>query len=1033
MSFLPSFLRPLRRAFTCALAVVAAVGAVPAAPAGAATRQPVRSAPTPQLIAEAVARGEMSRAQGALELARAVLEPERADRRYRSDALWSGTTPLLRAYRMYEDTPDGPERTQMSATFASPVAPYCGGSEGPLPHVHESARFRIEYNQAQLTYGLTIQDYANELEAAWSKQAGTSSGQLGWARPPLKSSSNGRYHVRIADLGEGIGGYVTNVGTHAGRVGDNPNTSWTETDAQATCMVLNSALAPGSGDTWRRRVLRTIASHEFKHAIQFGYGVLFAPNAPSDLVIEATANWMAEETLGANAVVSGHLWPTFSMNHLGESGSLAADQNPYTYWLLFRSISERFGSGGEDVLQETWERLSQDPSISFAAALDAALAKPGRGVSLGSAFNDYALAVRFNKACGGSFALPYCFAAATRYATDAQTGPAPTTMGTISSIGGSLSRTVRDMAVSWIRLPGGSSAYSVAVRNDDFAGTMRLSVACDLGTSLRRTAAPGTAGPQQTASVAFDPSGCASGSVYAVVTNETFAGSTAARPFTISVAAVSATAPSAPAAPTASAGNASATVSWTAPASGGAPITGYVVTPYAGSSPLDPVHVDSPDTTTLVKWLANGTAHTFRVQARNSAGLSPMSPHSGAVTPSGSLPAFDTTGRFTPLEQPLRILDTRDGTGRVGGATAPMAPGATLDLQITRRAGMPAEAEAVVMNVTAVPPTSGGWLAVYPRGMPRPLVSNLNFGPDTVVPNLVEVPVGYAGWVSIHNSGGSHVIADVAGYVVKDSEGTSKREGLYRPLTPSRLLDTRAGAPLGPGQVGDLQVAGRGGVPASGASAAVLNVTVTQPSAHGWLSAFPSPDAPNAPVPWVSNLNFTPGQTVPNRVVVRLSHDGWVSFFNAVGSTHVIVDVAGWFTDPSATHATTTGIYHGLPPRRIVDTRPGSGQPYAGQTLAPRGVLTVDIAGAGGVPPATAAIKPRAAVLNVTVTNTSSGGWLTVYPGSGTRPLASDLNWVPGLTVANMVVATLDANGRIRVYNDTGSTDVIVDVVGWYS
>ncbi len=90
-----------------------------------------------------------------------------------------------------------------------------------------------------------------------------------------------------------------------------------------------------------------------------------------------------------------------------------------------------------------------------------------------------------------------------------------------------------------------------------------------------------------------------------------------------------------------------------------------------------------------------------------------------------------------------------------------------------------------------------------------------------------------------------------------------------------------------------LQVGGQGGVPASGASAVVMNVTVTNPSAHSVLTAYPADVAR----PTASNLNYAPGQTVPNLVVVKLSGDGRVKLHNAFGTVDVVADVVGWFND----------------------------------------------------------------------------------------------------------------------------------------
>jgi hypothetical protein len=89
-----------------------------------------------------------------------------------------------------------------------------------------------------------------------------------------------------------------------------------------------------------------------------------------------------------------------------------------------------------------------------------------------------------------------------------------------------------------------------------------------------------------------------------------------------------------------------------------------------------------------------------------------------------------------------------------------------------------------------------------------------------------------------------------------------------------------------------LQVDGRGGVPASGVSAVVLNVTVTQPTAGGYLTVWGDQTAQ----PTASNLNFSAGQTVPNLVVAPVGADGRVAFFNgSAGTVHLIADVAGYY------------------------------------------------------------------------------------------------------------------------------------------
>ena len=240
-------------------------------------------------------------------------------------------------------------------------------------------------------------------------------------------------------------------------------------------------------------------------------------------------------------------------------------------------------------------------------------------------------------------------------------------------------------------------------------------------------------------------------------------------------------------------------------------------------------------------------------------------------------------GRYTAVT-PARILDTRVG--------AKLGPAGSLGLQVTGQGGVPQSGvSAVVLNVTVTEPTAISFLTAWPQGEARPLASNLNYVGGQTVPNLVVVKVGAGGRVDLfNNAGATHVVADVAGWY-GGGDGDTGPAGLYTPVAPSRLLDTRSGAAVGPGGTVGLQVTGRGNVPASGVSAVVLNVTVTEPTAISFLTAWPAGQAR----PLASNLNYGAGRTVPNLVVVKVGAGGVVSLFNNSGTTHVVADVAGWY------------------------------------------------------------------------------------------------------------------------------------------
>ncbi len=254
--------------------------------------------------------------------------------------------------------------------------------------------------------------------------------------------------------------------------------------------------------------------------------------------------------------------------------------------------------------------------------------------------------------------------------------------------------------------------------------------------------------------------------------------------------------------------------------------------------------------------------------------------------------------------------------------------------------------------------------------------------------------------------------------------------GAYSPLTPARIEDTRPGSGLpgsgqapGPGGVLNVQVTGAGGVPSSGVSAVMVNLTVTQPTANGWVTAFPT----GTPVPNTSNLDFAPGETRANLVEVAVGQGGQISIFNESGTTQLIVDVEGWYGESLSSFG--PGLFNPITPQRIADTRSGSGRPYSGQPLGPGGSLDIQVAGVGAIP----ASGVAAVVLNLTVTQPTQDGYLTMYPTGDPRPLASNVNFTAGQTVCNQVVVPLGSGGEVTVYNFAGTTQVIADVSGWFA
>ncbi|WP_211762754.1 S53 family peptidase [Kutzneria sp. CA-103260] len=236
----------------------------------------------------------------------------------------------------------------------------------------------------------------------------------------------------------------------------------------------------------------------------------------------------------------------------------------------------------------------------------------------------------------------------------------------------------------------------------------------------------------------------------------------------------------------------------------------------------------------------------------------------------------------------------------------------------------------------------------------------------------------------------------------------------YTPVSPARLLDTRnTGQTLHGGSSLPLQVAGQGGVPASGATAVVLNVTATNTTGNSFLSVFPD----GQPRPISSNLNYTPGVTVPNLVTVQLPANGKVDFYNNVGNADVVADVFGYYS------ADGSSGYKQAGPARLLDTR------NTGPSLGDHGTRLLQVTGTQNIP----TTGVTAVILNVTATNPTDNSFISVYPGGSPVPASSNLNFGPGQTIANLVTVPVGSDGTVSVFNHSGSVDVVADVFGYYT
>ena len=211
------------------------------------------------------------------------------------------------------------------------------------------------------------------------------------------------------------------------------------------------------------------------------------------------------------------------------------------------------------------------------------------------------------------------------------------------------------------------------------------------------------------------------------------------------------------------------------------------------------------------------------------------------------------------------------------------------------------------------------------------------------------------------------------------------------------------------GSVTTLDVVAAGDLPDTTAGV-VLNVTVTKGAGSGFVTVF----ACGAELPTASNLNFRVGQTVANAVMSQVSPEGTVCLYTS-NAADLIVDLNGFYTAGSGAE--------GLTPTRLLDSRGDDTDVVP--NLAAGTVVTVEVAGRAGVPPGS-----TAATLNVTVTNPTSAGFVTVYPCDAELPTASNLNYHEGQTIPNLVVSKLSSAGTVCLFTKSAA-DLIVDVGGF--
>jgi hypothetical protein len=271
---------------------------------------------------------------------------------------------------------------------------------------------------------------------------------------------------------------------------------------------------------------------------------------------------------------------------------------------------------------------------------------------------------------------------------------------------------------------------------------------------------------------------------------------------------------------------------------------------------------------------------TVRVNAARKVCLSTQASTHLIVDLQGRYDSAESTG-VTPVT-PARVFDSRQ--------TVAVQAGNWVQVQIAGRAGVPGNATAALVSLTADGASGSGYLTAWQCGGSMPVVSNVNYGPNWPAGNGAIVPLSQDGAICVFSQSRANVIVDVFGYV-----GLSGQR--LNISAPTRVFDSRTSiGVVGAGQTVPVQVTGAGKA-ATGSTAVEVNVTATDAQAPGWVSVFPC-SSPPTPGSETSVLNLVTGQTKAAHVVVPVGVTGLNAgqiCLRTQNATHLIVDLSGGY------------------------------------------------------------------------------------------------------------------------------------------
>lgn len=412
-------------------------------------------------------------------------------------------------------------------------------------------------------------------------------------------------------------------------------------------------------------------------------------------------------------------------------------------------------------------------------------------------------------------------------------------------------------------------------------------------------------------------------------------------------------------------------------------------------------------------------------------------------TPDAQTQISNNTGNSTAdisyfqITNPTRIFDTRAGSN-LPGAGQTLKQGGTLEATVIGgNSPIPPGAVSMIANVTVSETTGPGFLVVYPGNKANPNTSSVNWSrADAQIGNMVVVPLSPDGKVKVSTSAsaGANFTIDVLGYTSANTQTPLFYKGLASPV---RVYDNDTnGLPYlnGPNkEKRDLKIAGEFGIPAN-AKAVFANVTARLTTSGGNTVVYPRglTTKPNT-----TTVNYqtasTGARTVANFTLIQLSQDGWVTMeAEGFGSAGIKIDIIGYLDDDR-----TGGVLDVITPQRLYDSRtPDFGGNNAGKLAVSDNQTTRTLTEAFSAVESNAI----ATLVNVTATDITSGGFVSLYPGGTNFPGTSTVSYsldrsnAAIRTVANFSFVGVDAEKRINAMAGNSAAppvNLILDIVGF--